>query len=188
MFNKGVVVANFEDDKKKSEILIRLKVKRDYLSFKFNKKEGYAKLFNNGCDWKIRSGSGLVKSYAPCLKSGLRKLVGLSNLEINSGVLLIGRKYPLSFELILIPNGLILIGEMTDIQDEQRQMVSYGIIWQEGTFIVAKENGIWQPQRHDQLIIGEYSNYFDALKKVQKNFFAMYHSKVENYRKVNLVN
>jgi len=185
MENEGMIVATSNGQK----ILIKFSIKKHFLKFSFNKIIGLARLNGDGCHWQFKDKQEKENINLPCLKTGIRLLVDDRDVNFQAGTLTLGdKKDGLVYEVAIIPNGFILTIDVRMSMDEEVQFWSFGVIWQDRVFHLAKQQGFWDVTKHDQQVVETFVDYYSLLERVRQETWDIYQDIVAVYEKLGLVN
>jgi len=164
------------------EVVVKAKIGVDNLEFQYGRAKARAKIYEPFCEVETTRSKGKLpeKRIFDNMKLAIKNLVQDEKLEFEAGIMSLG-EYVYSF--VVIPNGFLLHLEL--VSDN---FLSFGVIHQNGTILLAKQQGEWDLQRQDQDVIDICKDYLVALDRIIKESDEAFKTIVSEYAEKKLIN
>jgi hypothetical protein len=176
--NKGMILGN----SKGKEVIVKTQICADRMEFRYGRAIAKAKILEPFCEVEVsRNTESLPEKHIfDNMKLAIKNLVRDEELEFAAGILALCEYV---YALVIVPNGFLLHLELMP-----DNFLSFGVIHQNGTIMVAKQQGEWDMGQHDQEVIDICGNYFEALDRIIVESDATFAELVKDYSDKKLVN
>ena len=176
--NRGLILGKSNG----KEVVVKAKIGIDNVVFQYGRAKARAKIYEPFCEVETTRSKDKApeKRIFDNLKLAIKNLVQDEQVEFEAGIMALC-EYVYSF--VVIPNGFLLHLEL--LPDN---FLSFGVVHQNGTILLAKQQGAWDLKRQDQDVIDICKDYLAALDRIIKESDEAFKTIVSEYAGKKLIN